>query len=210
MLSGCDVQRLPWCSPAALSTLDLACLGFNWLLGGDSGEPGTEVGVTAHTKKQPLGWKGGAKDWESRDPGPTLSLVHRAAMGSKPPALPGLRLLIHKMGLITHYLPYKVVRKIRCTCSQLIGWLVASWSPVASFACFEVDGGYIYQSALVVSPVAAPAGQLQPLHMVAGVREASSGTWKTSQDISLAVAQCFFHRVLFWARQVTGHIDSRQ
>lgn len=95
LLSGCDVQRLPWCSPAALSTLDLACLGFRWLLGGDSGEPGTEVGVTAHTKKQPLGWKGGAKDWESRDPGPTLFPVHRAAMGSKPPALPGLRLLIH-------------------------------------------------------------------------------------------------------------------
>lgn len=156
LVSGCDVKRLPGCSLEALSALGPACLGLGLLLGGhvgvDCGEPGTEAGVLAHTEKWPLDWKGEAEGWESRDPGPTLSLVHRAAMSSRPPALPGLRVLTLKMGLITHYLNYEVVRKIKCAYNQLIGWPVADWSLVASFACLEVGRGFIYQSASVVSP----------------------------------------------------------
>lgn len=159
-----------WCLPEALSALGCAHLGLSQLLGGDVGvdceEPGTEVGVTAHTEKQPSGCRARARDRDSRDPGPTLSLVHGVTICSKPPALPGLGFLIHKMELITYYLPYKIVRKIKCACSQLGGRLVAGHSLVASFACLKVDGGWLCRGASGVSPMAAEAGQLRPPHTV--------------------------------------------
>lgn len=47
-------------------------LGISQLLGGDvgvdSGEPGTEVGVTALTENDPLASEERAMDWESRVP----------------------------------------------------------------------------------------------------------------------------------------------
>lgn len=133
-LSGCDVQRPPWGSLEALSALGPARWGLScWevMLGLDHEEPGTEVGVTAHTENSCLDFRARARDWGSGDPGPTLSPMHRGTICGKPPSLPGLSLLIHKMELITHYLPCKMVRKIKCACGQLVGRPVAGHSLVA-------------------------------------------------------------------------------
>lgn len=77
----------------------------------DIGEPGMDVGMTALTEKWSSGCRGRSNGLESRHPGPTLSPAHRATMSSKSPALLGLG-LIHKMGLITHYLLYKMIGKM--------------------------------------------------------------------------------------------------
>lgn len=66
--------------------------------------------MTALTEKWSSGFRGRSNTLKSRDQGPTLSPVHRVIMGSKSPTLLGLSLLTHKMGLITHYLPYKMER----------------------------------------------------------------------------------------------------
>ena len=103
-------------------------MGPSQLLEGDAEvdheKPGTEVGVTTHTEKQSSGCRARAGDRDSRDPVSTLCPVHGVTECSKLPAMPGFSLLIHNVELITYYLPYKVVRKIKCTCNQLVGQLV--------------------------------------------------------------------------------------
>lgn len=107
--SGCNGQRLPWCSLEPLLALGPAGLEISQLLGGDIGvdsrEPGMEVSETTLTEKWSAGFRGRSNERESRDAGPTLSPLHRMTVGSKSPALLGLSLVIHKMGLIIHYLP---------------------------------------------------------------------------------------------------------
>lgn len=94
-------------SPSLLA-LGPAGLEIGQLLGGDIGvdsrELGMEVSMTALRENWSAGFRGRSNELESRDAGPTLCPLHSVTVGSKSPALLGLSLVIHKMGLIIHYL----------------------------------------------------------------------------------------------------------
>lgn len=93
-----------------------AGLEIGQLLGGDIGvdsrELGMEVSMTTLRENWSAGFRGRSNELESRDAGRTLCPLHSVTVGSKSPALLGLSLVIHKMGLIIHCLPYKMVGKM--------------------------------------------------------------------------------------------------
>lgn len=121
------------------------------------------------------------------------------------PVLPGVSLHIHKMELLTQYLPYRVVRKIRYACSQLGGQLVVGCSLTASFRCLVVDGDCIYWGASGVVLLTPCRG----CYSRPGASSARTGSRKASQGSRSAAAQHDFHWVLCWARPVAGPPDLR-